>query len=181
MLSDHTSLSELVKRNGDGSGDAIILQRSDDLQANEQSWKLFRKKCGGSSREGRGKRRALLVATPDSESPNLESPATSIDSERSDSPAPVRRGQGSRSKRRRGLPQEPEIIDLTGDSLEHARNFKRALHKKGRVTVTLVGEDNIPVTCVIPSSDSEADEEEAEAPAAPPALPPILYNSEDEI
>jgi hypothetical protein len=130
-------------------------------------------------------------------------------SEQSDSSSPTKpqsrgrgrmkgRGKGG-AKRRRVLQREqaeaPEIIDLTGDSLEHARNFKRSLHKKGRVTVTLVGEDNIPFTCVIPSSDSEPEEPEPDEPqseegaesaaattvSALSLLPPIFYNSEDEI
>lgn len=177
MLPEYINPSELVKRNGDGSGDAIVLLRSNDLPANKSSWKSFQRNCGA-SRRTRGKRRSpdtSLPIVPTAPS-NLESPVTSVESDRSDSSPPASHRRATRSKRTR---KEPQTIDLTGDSLEHARNFKRSLRMKGPVKVTLVGEDNLPLRFIISSSESEAEEPEA-APASW-LLPPIFYNSGDEI
>lgn len=145
----------------------IVLQRSDDLDINQRSWRSFKdiydtpvaRLCKASRPLKSAPSSPSAPHTPQSSLTDAETPSTTDGSELLKTPPSSRRRK--KRKRSKAKPEEviyqPEVIDLTGDSLDYAKKFKRALNKKGRVQLTIVGEDNIPFTCTIPPSDSESE------------------------
>jgi hypothetical protein len=156
------------------------MQKSDNQTRNQRSWRTFREQHDPEARrERRGAKKSLPPQEVVPQSPTISSPqpATTLSeapspatSEESNSESPGC-GQGPKpthlrqsKKARTEVPPgaaapEAEVIDLTGEPLVHAKQFKRALRKKGWVRLLIVGEDNVPFSCVIPPSDSEGEEE----------------------
>lgn len=173
MIPQYPTLSDLLKTKGDGTNEVIVLRRSDDLVVNQRSWKGFAEIFDLPVRRERKDRRitkefpaspivkksiSVTPQTPQSHLTDPESPATSEESEVLETPSPRRRKKRRRSNSKlEEAPSQPEVIDLTGDSLDYAKKLKRSLKKKGRLHLTIVGEDNIPFSCVIPPSDSESE------------------------
>jgi hypothetical protein len=165
LLLLHRPIQEVVRSNGDGTCEVIVLQKSDNMPLNQRSWKSFREEYDLEARRERIRERKLSVPLSVSPAPSphqpltpnyvSSSPSTSEESDLSQSPI-----HQWKKARRGGLGDVPEgeVIDLTGEVLVHAKQFKRSLQKKGKVRLTIVGDDGIPYSCVIPS-DSEAETE----------------------